>query len=311
MTAGPGVNYYERHLGDYARDTGHLTMLEHGAYTILLDRFYATGAGIPADKVHRLARAKTPAEIAAVDVVLSDFFCLVDGAWVNNRAAEELLKIAARVDAARENGKKGGRPKGKAKESQPITPGIPNPNPDLTQIEALQAPSSNLQAEALDQTPIPDGNTVEGPIGAAAPDDRSGSLEGHTPEAVTAATERGLKLVAISVELRKAGCPDARASDSFLVAAIAEGFTLEQLLDLAMAYPGKPIKYLVNTARGRRAEANNPTTSTTAQARTSNVVPHRPGGSSPVLPAEELKAREVDALAEMRRQYPELYVDAK
>jgi uncharacterized protein YdaU (DUF1376 family) len=33
------VNYYERHLGDYAKDAGHLSMLEHGAYSLLLDRY--------------------------------------------------------------------------------------------------------------------------------------------------------------------------------------------------------------------------------------------------------------------------------
>lgn len=27
------MNYYERHLGDYARDTGHLSIMEHGVYT--------------------------------------------------------------------------------------------------------------------------------------------------------------------------------------------------------------------------------------------------------------------------------------
>ena len=34
--------FYKRYLGDYQRDTGHLSMLEHGAYTLLLDAFYAT-----------------------------------------------------------------------------------------------------------------------------------------------------------------------------------------------------------------------------------------------------------------------------
>ena len=29
------VNYWERHIGDYARDAGHLSMLEHGAYTLV------------------------------------------------------------------------------------------------------------------------------------------------------------------------------------------------------------------------------------------------------------------------------------
>jgi uncharacterized protein YdaU (DUF1376 family) len=31
------VNYYERHIGDYLKDTAHLSLLEHGIYTRLLD----------------------------------------------------------------------------------------------------------------------------------------------------------------------------------------------------------------------------------------------------------------------------------
>lgn len=86
------MNYYERHLGDYARDTGHLSMLEHGAYCLLLDRYYATEAGIPADQTHRIARARTRDEKAAVDVVLGEFFKLVDGVWMNGRAEEEIAR---------------------------------------------------------------------------------------------------------------------------------------------------------------------------------------------------------------------------
>lgn len=80
---GGGVNYFERHLGDYARDTGHLTMLEHGAYTLLMDRYYSTEKPIPADQAHRICRAKTKKERAAVDIVLAEFFEYVDGAWLN------------------------------------------------------------------------------------------------------------------------------------------------------------------------------------------------------------------------------------
>ena len=46
------------HLGDYAKDTAHLSMLETGAYRLLLDRYYGTEQGIPADQAHRIARAK-------------------------------------------------------------------------------------------------------------------------------------------------------------------------------------------------------------------------------------------------------------
>lgn len=108
------MNYYERHLGDYAKDTGHLSMLEHGAYTLLLDRYYATEAGIPADRVHRIARARTKDEKAAVDVVLQEFFVLDEGVWINRRAEEEIGRARLRISTAQANGRKGGRPPGKA-----------------------------------------------------------------------------------------------------------------------------------------------------------------------------------------------------
>jgi uncharacterized protein YdaU (DUF1376 family) len=105
------MNYYERHLGDYSKDTAHLTMIEHGAYGMLLDRYYGTEAGIPSDQVYRIARARTKDEKATVDVVLNEFFQLVDGVWVNKRAEEEIAKAKVKISAAQENGKKGGRPK--------------------------------------------------------------------------------------------------------------------------------------------------------------------------------------------------------
>jgi uncharacterized protein YdaU (DUF1376 family) len=100
------VNYYERHLGDYAKDAGHLSMLEHGAYTLLLDRYYTTEQPIPADQAHRVCRARTKEERAAVDAVLAEFFVLVDGAWKSGRADREIaqyLETEPDREAKREN----------------------------------------------------------------------------------------------------------------------------------------------------------------------------------------------------------------
>lgn len=96
------MNYYEHHLGDYAKDTAHLTMLEDGAYRRLLDRYYGTEQGIPADQAHRIARARTREEKAAVDAVLEEFFTLDDGVWKNSRAEEEIAKFAAKKPKAEE-----------------------------------------------------------------------------------------------------------------------------------------------------------------------------------------------------------------
>lgn len=90
------MNYYERHLGDYARDTGHLSLCEHGAYSLLLDRYYATEKPIPAALVYRVSRAQTPEEKAAVDAVLAEFFVPRDSdgttAFHNRRADEAIAK---------------------------------------------------------------------------------------------------------------------------------------------------------------------------------------------------------------------------
>lgn len=139
------MNYYERHLGDYARDAGHLTMLEHGAYTLLLDRYYSTELPIPADQAYRVARARSRDERAAVDAVLAEFFTLQDGVWMNGRADEEIAKAQARIKAAKENGRRGGRPKSNPPDSQQKPAGFSPGSDPQTQQKAHQTPDTNHQ----------------------------------------------------------------------------------------------------------------------------------------------------------------------
>lgn len=136
------MNYYERHLGDYAKDTAHLSMVEHGAYTLLLDRYYGTEQGIPADQVHRVARARTKEERAAVDAVLAEFFTLTDGVWVNRRAEEEIPKALQRINAAQVNGRKGGRPKKNPTGTQQKPSGLSLGSENETQAKAHQSPDT-------------------------------------------------------------------------------------------------------------------------------------------------------------------------
>jgi len=139
------VNYYERHLGDYAKDTGHLSLLEHGVYTLLLDRYYAAEKPIPADQAYRLARARTRAEKRAVDAVLDEYFTLQDGVYRCARADEEIEKKNKRAMANQENGKRGGRPKNenwvddeKPDQSPEQTQAKPKPTPIKTQLKGSQ-----------------------------------------------------------------------------------------------------------------------------------------------------------------------------
>jgi uncharacterized protein YdaU (DUF1376 family) len=106
------INYYQRHIGDYMRDTGHLSMTEHGAYTLLLDKYYATKKPIPNNAdLHKSLRAKSKEEKSAIDYVLNNFFTLKKNCWTNKRADQELKKMRDKIKLARINGKNGGRPK--------------------------------------------------------------------------------------------------------------------------------------------------------------------------------------------------------
>jgi len=154
MGAGKGMNYYERHLGDYARDTAHLSMLEHGAYGLLLDRYYSTEEGIPDAQRHRLARARTDEECAAVDSVLGEFFTLSDGMWTHGRVEGEIAKAHGRIRAAQENGRRGGRPK--RTQEKPI--GFPLGSISETQTKALHTP------DTIQELPTTSGGEPPDPI---------------------------------------------------------------------------------------------------------------------------------------------------
>ncbi|MES2346273.1 MAG: YdaU family protein [Pseudomonadota bacterium] len=118
------MNFYKRHIGDYIKDAGHLTLLEHGIYTRLLDVYYTREAGIPQDKAARLIGARSKDEVQALTNVLDEFFTLADNIWTQGRCEEEIGNASAKADKNRENGAKGGRPRKTLPDSQPTE----NPN---------------------------------------------------------------------------------------------------------------------------------------------------------------------------------------
>lgn len=77
------MNWYEHHIGDYDKNTAHLTACEDGIYSRLLRRYYDKEEPLPADveKVKRLARARDETERQAVDAVLEEFFHLQEDGW--------------------------------------------------------------------------------------------------------------------------------------------------------------------------------------------------------------------------------------
>ena len=84
------MNYYKRHIGDYHKKAGRLSMLEHGAYTLLLDSCYDREKFPTKDEAIDWCWARSTEEVAAVEFVLSKFFTLENGLYIQTTISENV-----------------------------------------------------------------------------------------------------------------------------------------------------------------------------------------------------------------------------
>jgi len=97
--------YYQHHIGDYRRDTGHLTLLEHGIYRQLLDLYYISEKPLDAHAM-RLVCVRTADEQEAYKRILEDFFVKRDGKFYHKRCDEEINLFKNKSDKAKESASK-------------------------------------------------------------------------------------------------------------------------------------------------------------------------------------------------------------
>lgn len=133
------MNHYPHHLGDYAKDTLGLSMLEHGAYRLLLDAYYATEEAPAAEDVYAITKAGTPAERKAVEKVLRKFE-LRDGRYYHKRVEEELEAYRERSKAAADKAAKRWK-----KDAQPNAPAMPRHMPQHQPEHMPQQSPGNAQ----------------------------------------------------------------------------------------------------------------------------------------------------------------------
>ena len=86
------MHYYKKNIGDYHKKAGRLSMLQHGAYTLLIDSCYDREVFPTIDEAIEWTWASTPDEVAAVKFVLGRFFTVEDGVYVQKRILSELDK---------------------------------------------------------------------------------------------------------------------------------------------------------------------------------------------------------------------------
>lgn len=153
------MHYYKRNIGDYHKKAGRLSMIEHGAYTLLIDACYDRERFPTRDDAIDWLWARSDEEIASIDFVLSKFFHLQeDGTYTQDRIQQELDAYHAmaetnqRIAKEREAKRREARSKKKGliddsnKEARSVDESPPNQEPLTTNHELI----TNNQENGLD-----------------------------------------------------------------------------------------------------------------------------------------------------------------
>lgn len=112
--------WYPKNIGKYAKKTKKLSLLQHGAYNLLLDEYYENGPILSSEQcssnaqlmpdhsgIYKLCVAYTKAEMDAVDYVLNTYFWLdKDGYYRNNECDEVIEKQTKTHEKRVETGRK-------------------------------------------------------------------------------------------------------------------------------------------------------------------------------------------------------------
>lgn len=223
------MNFFKLYIGDYQRDTAHLSITEHGAYMLMLQHYYATEKPLPAGKaLHRMLRAQDKAERNAIDAVASQFWRETPDGLVNERADVEITKASAQAETnraiaqAREAKRKASR-----EQHDDSTNRVTNdqPNHSHSQTPDLKTKGAATSTEVA----------------------RDPDTSGHEP------TAPGIVCRAMKAK----GVTDVNPGHPLLLQLIAQGATVPEFEGAALdaAQRGKGFAYAMAALQGRRKDA--------------------------------------------------------
>ncbi len=157
------MHYYKRNIGDYAKKCGRLSMLQHGAYTLLIDACYDREQFPTLEQALEWTWASTEAEIEAVKFVLARFFTLdADGQYVQHRILAELLdyheksNINKRIAEQRETNRRM-----KSTNRAPVVDEAPPNQEPITNNHKTRTKNQEPKIEPSGSTPLPPGLDTE------------------------------------------------------------------------------------------------------------------------------------------------------
>ena len=260
------MNYYKRHIGDYAAKAGHLSPLEHGVYNLLIDAYYNREEAPTKPEAARWARARSTDELAALDAVLAEFFALEGDRYVQTRIEDE---IAAYRETSETN-KRIAANRESTKRARSVHEACEKRERFVEKREPSHKPLAISQEEAK-------AKAIERPVARFAEFWQAYPVKKGKAHAQARWKARGLDALAdqIIADVRARLAGDRQWQEGY----IPHGSTYVQ-------------------ARGWEDAIEPPKGKAAGPA-------HNPGGNSPVITGDEAKARERDALVAMQAQLKE------
>lgn len=229
------------YIGDYLADTSHLTAEQHGVYLLLLMAMWRSGGKLPNDDQQFASIARvTPRRWRAMKVTILAFFSVSDHYVFQARLVEEYehaWKVwRSRVSSA----------EAKKNRDFPDDAGLFDGDGDDTERSSER--TTVRSSERGTETP-PHPQPQSQPPASPTNDANGKTHQGASAERARGDAMKACKaLAAVGVECS--------SLDEHLVAAIAEGFTADELVALAKTRKGKgkPVAYLLATLRGKRQD---------------------------------------------------------
>jgi uncharacterized protein YdaU (DUF1376 family) len=102
------MHYYQFNIGDYRRDTAHLSHLEHGIYRSLIDTYMLEESPLSGDmkELERKHLIRTANEKKALRNVLKDFFKFDNSMFLHSRCDEDIISYRDKSMKASKSAKK-------------------------------------------------------------------------------------------------------------------------------------------------------------------------------------------------------------
>lgn len=134
--------------GDYAKDTGHLGAVHHGAYLMLLKHYWVTATPLPCDdaQLWRIACTDSLAHWRKIKAVVLAFFEEREGRLHHGRVEDELAKAEGNAERRSETARRAAEARWKV--APRIAPSMPGAMPGECSLPS-PSPSDNSHGKTI------------------------------------------------------------------------------------------------------------------------------------------------------------------